>query len=166
MADIISQYKQLHAEGKFAGYSVLEHREQIKNLIRETESSSVLDYGCGKALPYLRDGMHCDWCVSLRLYDPAVPGFDARPEPADGVICCDVMEHIPESEVPGVLKHVIGLSRKFVFFVICTRPSKKFLPDGRNCHITIQPRGWWSELIDSARHGSTARIEVVFRDGL
>lgn len=165
--NIIDQYKQLHEAGKFAGFSVLEHAEKIGNLVRETGSTSVLDYGCGKGLQYSRHAIHEDWNLGrLQLYDPAVPGFTEPPEPADGVICCDVMEHILESEVQYVLKHVISLGRKFVFFVICTRASKKFLPDGRNCHVTIKPKEWWENAINCARGGSTARIVAEFRDGL
>ena len=164
---LIAAYRQMHEAGKFAGFSTLEHAEQIGNLVRETGSTSVLDYGCGKGLQYSRHAIHEPWGITrLQLYDPAVPGFTEAPEAADGVICCDVMEHIPSEEVPVVLGQVIGLARKFVFFVICTRASKKFLPDGRNCHVTIKPKDWWENAINSARGGSTARIVAEFRDGL
>lgn len=162
--DLISQYEQLHKEGKFAGLSVLEHAERIGSLIRETDSRSVLDYGCGKGHQYSLYGINNDWNIeSLRLYDPAVPGFTNKPEPADGVICCDVMEHVPEPEVPAVIVKVLKLAKKFAYFVICTRPSKKTLPDGRNCHLTIQPQEWWDNAIERERKrlGSGARIVIV-----
>lgn len=165
---LVGQYKTMHEAGKFAGLSVVQHAEQIKNLIYETDSESVLDYGCGKGHQYSRHGIHEEWGIDLRLYDPAVPGFTSAPKPADGVICCDVMEHIPEHEVRGVIKAIMGLAKKFVFFVVCTRASKKFLPDGQNCHVTIKPRDWWTDAIDRERKktGTGARIVVEFRDGL
>ena len=166
MSGLIEQYRQLHNQGKFRGFSTLEHAEQIGNIIRETRSESILDYGCGKGHQYSIHQINDDWGAALRLYDPAVPGFDREPEPADGVICCDVMEHIPETEVPIVLGKVLNLARKFVFFVICTRPSKKTLPDGRNCHLTVKPKEWWNDAIERERGGKDTRIVTVFRDGL
>ena len=167
MPELLDQYRQMHAAGKFPGLSVLEHAGQIGNLIHETGSKSVLDYGCGKGQQYSIYEINNSWPIeSLRLYDPAVPGFDTKPEPADGVICCDVMEHIPESEVPETLSKIMNLANKFVFFVICTRPSKKTLPDGRNCHITIKPREWWENAIERERRGKPCRVVTVFRDGL
>ena len=167
MNALVEQYKQLHNEGKFQGFSVLEHAEQIGKLIRETGSRSVLDYGCGKGRQYSIHGINGTWNIeSLRLYDPAVPGFDTKPEPADCVICCDVMEHIPESDVPTTLRKVLSLARKLAFFVICTRASKKLLPDGRNCHLTIKPEDWWNDAIERERRGKPCRVVTVFRGGL
>ena len=83
------------------------------------------------------------------LYDPAVDEFSAKPRGKfDGVICTDVAEHVPEDEVDVFLSDVFSHARKFVFITICTRPAKKLLPDGRNCHLTVKPATWWLRTIE------------------
>lgn len=166
--NLIAMYRQMHAEGKFAGLSVVPYASTIRELIAKTGSTSVLDFGCGKGQQYTFHNISEDWGVDLRLYDPAVPGFTAHPFPADGVICCDVMEHIPEIDVPKTLRKILTLAGKFVFFVICTRASKKSLPDGRNCHLTIQPKEWWNDAVENERSrlGKPLSITIIARDGL
>jgi hypothetical protein len=94
--------------------------------------TDVLDYGCGKG--NLGIG---------RKYDPAIPEYAKDPDPADLVVCTDVLEHIEPECLEDVLKHIQSKCRKKAFFVISTRPAKKILPDGRNAHLIIQPSGWW-----------------------
>ncbi len=107
---------------------------------------SLLDYGCGQGQQYDRYELHKWWGVPCpRLYDPAVPRFAARPQGTyDGVICSDVLEHVPEDELNGVLADCFGVARSFVFFSICCRPARKSLPNGLNCHVTIETPAWWT----------------------
>ena len=102
-------------------------------------AASILDYGCGKHT--LRDGMP-DW-PDFREYDPALPGFDAPPEPADLVVCTDVMEHIEPEHLTAVLDDIALLASKGVFFVITMRPAQKPLPDGTNPHRIVEDETWW-----------------------
>lgn len=146
--DVISQYKEMHKQGHFPGLSVVQHHEVIGNLIHETGARSLLDYGSGKGEQYTRNGIHVDWGIMPYLYDPGCPGYERRPDQRfDGVICSDVAEHIPEDELDDFLEDVFLFAEKFVFFSICCRPAKKTLPDGRNCHLTVQSEGWWLERI-------------------
>ena len=84
------------------------------------------------------------------MYDPAVPGYDEKPEGTfDIVICTDVMEHIEEQDVPAVLDNIFGYADKGVYLAICLREAKRLLPDGRNRHVTVKPQEWWLEKIGS-----------------
>ena len=76
----------------------------------------------------------------------------------DIVICTDVLEHIPEHEIPIVLKEIDGYAWEIVFLSICTREARKTLPDGRNAHLTIKPPDWWKGKI--CEMGNT--VDVVF----
>lgn len=165
---LIGQYEAMHDKGHFAGLSSLPYAGRIKELIDEYGARTILDYGCGKGHQYSRHDMSAGWGVTVSLYDPAVPGFTGKPRKADGVVCIDVMEHIEKKDVPAVLHKIFGLAGKFAFFVICTRPSKKMLPDGRNCHLTIEPPSWWGGVITEAmdRSKSDAQMIAIYREGL
>lgn len=140
--DLIEQYQQLHREGKFTGASLVPHIPAIKQTIKRFNCRTLLDYGCGKA------EFHPDWGIPATLYDPGVPIFDTKPQGLfDLVICTDVLEHLEEDQVSDVLDEIFGYATRAVFLTICTRPAKKKLPDGRNCHLTVQPREWWSSVI-------------------
>lgn len=119
------------------GVSGAKYAEQILNMANQMQTRSILDYGCGKctlqkAIPF-----------PIQNYDPFIPEHAVRPEPADLVVCTDVMEHVEESCVLDVLKDIFDLTKKAVFFQIATGAAGKILPDGRNAHITQRPSNWW-----------------------
>ena len=99
------------------------------------------------------------------LYDPAVPEFAAPLfGQFDGVICTDVLEHVPEDELPDVIGDLVRLSRMWCFVSVCCRPARpnKNLPGGRNAHVTIRPQEWWLERLLEAFQGSAAEVIVAF----
>lgn len=101
------------------------------------KTQDVLDYGCGKGS--LAKAMK----FKIREYDPAVPGKDSPPEPADVVVCTDVLEHIEPEHLEEVLDHLQSLIKVCGLFTIATRKAKKKLPDGRNAHLIVAPAAWW-----------------------
>lgn len=105
--------------------------------VLEMGYTDVLDYGCGKStlaksLPF-----------PIKEYDPAVPGKMDPPEPADFVVCTDVLEHIEPEYLDSVLDDLKRLTLKKALLVVATRPANKTLEDGRNAHLIIQPLAWW-----------------------
>lgn len=150
---IISQYRWLHKIGKyFRGKSIRYHEDDIKQLISDTNSRTLLDYGCGKGWQYSKMKLHEDWGVPEPwMYDPGVPGIDKKPRcQFDGVICTDVMEHIPEQYIDETLEELLWFGQRFVFMSIACYPAHKKLPDGQNCHLTVRPPSWWEEKIANA----------------
>ena len=128
-----------------------EYREQLKLLHRKWESfgsgskyrgefigslgyKDILDYGCGKG----RLGTN-------KKYDPALPEFSEEPEPADLVVCTDVLEHIEPECLDNVLRHIRSKMLKAGYFTIGCSPAAKKLSDGRNAHLIIRPPEWWVE---------------------
>jgi SAM-dependent methyltransferase len=106
--------------------------------IHSIAEGEVLDYGCGKGklkkmLPDL----------DIREYDPAIPGKEDMPEPADLVVCNDVLEHVEPEYLDNVLNHLISLTKKRLLLVIACRPGKKVLPDGRLAHRIVENEEWW-----------------------
>jgi Methyltransferase domain len=137
------QYKaeqaRLHAAGNY-GTASLAYGEIVSQLVDETGAKTLLDYGCG-SMRNLAKVLDCD--VLYQGYDPAVPAFSADPDPADMVVCIDVLEHIEPDCLESVLDHLKAKTRGHAFFTIHTGPAVKKLSDGRNAHLIQQPASWW-----------------------
>lgn len=150
--DYAADYGKLHAKGKhFPGYSICDYLKPLTAVIGEHQPERLLDYGSGRGLQYLKRRVHERWGGLLPYcYDIGVRGLDEKPEGLfDGVICTDVLEHIEQRDLPGVLDELIAFAKPagFLFLVISCRPSRKRLPDRRDVHVTIKPPSWWKDLI-------------------
>lgn len=150
----LNLYKDMHAKGFFPGHSTHKNSSTIKGLIEKHGAKALLDYGCGKGAQYHEGKLHEAWGVPMpHLYDPAVPGLDTLPNALsakfDGVICCDVLEHLEVKEAAAVIFNVTIRAGKFAFFSIATYPAKKTLPDGRNAHILLRSEDWWRGFVEA-----------------
>lgn len=128
---------QLHQSNPHYGTSGEKAKEQVLALARSFKTTSVLDYGCGKgrlaaSLPF-----------PIWEYDPAIPGKEATPRPADIVVCGDVLEHIEPEHLDDVLEDLKRCVLKVGYFVVHTGPAQKVLADGRNAHLIQQNAEWW-----------------------
>ena len=143
--------RQLHATNPEYGISGSKRAEVVRRLIATVKPETVLDYGCGKGtLAQALDR-------PIWEYDPAIPGKDAPPRPADLVICTDVLEHIEPEYLDAVLLDLSRVTLKVCYALIYTGPAKKTLADGRNAHLIQQPMAWWNEQL--GRYFSVAKIE-------
>jgi hypothetical protein len=159
---VIAQYRAMHESAKvFRGASIKGHIEALTDLIHRHRPESLLDYGSGKGAQYTEWKVQEAWGGLVpACYDPAVPGIDVKPAGRfDGVICTDVIEHVPPEAVEAVYREAIEYGARFAFFCIYTGPARKFLPDGRNCHLTQRPRKWW---IDKTCELTGGRVEREF----
>lgn len=153
--DLIPLYQQMAAGGQnFRGLSLLSHRETIRLLIRKTGSKTILDWGAGAGDAYRTPNkIHDKWGIKLAnvtRYDPAFPKYARLPVAAhDGVICSDVLEHIPADEVDDTIGTLFDYALKFVFASVCCRPAKKTFPGTDiNLHVTVKPFKWWRSKFD------------------
>lgn len=128
---------QFHTERPDYGVSSGKYVDHVAGLAEKLGTRDILDYGCGKAL--LAKGLP----FPIQSYDPCIPDFNRTPVPADIVVCTDVMEHIETECLDAVLDDLQRLTKRLLFLDVACRPAKKFLPDGRNAHITIQTPNWW-----------------------
>jgi len=161
----LEQYKQMHADGFFAGHSTAKWSSDIKEMLKKHGATDVLDYGCGKAKHYKVDKIHHEWGIEEpHLYEPAIPGMDVLPDKNfDAVLCVDVLEHLEGRELFVCVLNVISYANVAAFFAITCRPAKKNLPDGRNCHITIQSPMWWRGYIKAISDSIDSNIDIVLR---
>lgn len=139
--------RQMHAKANY-GISGHKHAKTVHSLAQQMAkkygSVSVLDYGCGQStLKSALDSFPPIKNLEWREYDPAIPGKDSEPEPADIVVCSDVLEHIEPACLANVLDHLEALTKKLIFVWIDTAEAVKVLPDGRNAHISLHPPDWW-----------------------
>jgi hypothetical protein len=161
---LLPDYQALHAQGKFPGLSIRAHLIAITELVMASGAKTLLDFGCGAGRQYEEECYHVLWGFMPTLYDPAVKAYSKKPTGRfDGVICTDVLEHVPERELDHVIADLVGYARKWCFISVCCRPAKgnKRLLDGRNVHVTIKPPDWWREKLAAAFAGK-ADLHLAF----
>lgn len=129
----------LHAAEDDYGCGSVEKAPLVRRVVQATGPASVLDYGAGKrrliqAIPDLPE---------YRAYDPAFPEIAGDPDPADLVVCIDVLEHIEPECLSGVLDHLAALTMHTLLATVGTCPARRFLDDGRNAHLIQEPAEWW-----------------------
>lgn len=138
---ITEQYQKLneklHETNKHYGAGGHKWASQVEGICKLVGSRDVLDYGCGKStlaqnIPF-----------TINQYDPAITKFSEQPNPADIVICTDVLEHIEPDCIDDVLRDICRLTKQLAFLVIANRPAKKTLEDGRNAHLIQENELYW-----------------------
>jgi len=139
--NVLDQYRQLHAAGGDYGSTSIKRAPYILPHVRALRPSSVIDYGCGTSRLWT---MIAACCPDVRRYDPAIPELAGRPEPADLLISVDVLEHIHEPDLDGIIADMAALSKRAVI-IIDHHIAKTILPNGQNAHATIKPAAWWQE---------------------
>ena len=168
--DLIKIYADMHnngtdwnnAEDTYDGRSLKYFFKPIKQIIDLTKSQSLIDFGCGKAKFYFNKIIINEteyknvieyWKIQdYYLYDPGVNNFSIYPnKKMDGVICTDVVEHIPPEDVIDFIGDIFKFAKKFVFIVIACYPAGKKLPDGRNVHLSIKKPGEWKKIISKIK---------------
>ena len=112
----------------WAGYDVVKYQTKIKDLVDRYRATTILDYGCGKGLQYkepLPYASEDNWQtfdeylgVTVYKYDPCVPEHSTLPPVGtkfDGVICTQVLNSIPDDDMPWVHDLLEGYASKFCF---------------------------------------------------
>lgn len=142
---ITDKYKelneQMHVDKPQYGTSGSLFLKDVIQIAKMANTQDILDYGCGKStlahqLPF-----------AIKQYDPAIPKYASLPEPAEIVVCTEVLEHIEEECLIDVLDHLKLLTKKYGYFTANIRPARKNLPDGRNAHICLKDHREWLLLL-------------------
>ena len=138
--------RELHEREPSYGMSGAKRAKAVLAIAGALKTQSILDYGCGKgtlaaALPF-----------PIWEHDPAIPGKDKPPRPADLVVCTDVLEHVEEQDLDATIADVARCTRKLAYFLVHTGSAMKTLADGRNAHVTQRPPEWWVERLGKAFH--------------
>lgn len=143
---ITNEYRKLnetlHNKNEKYGTNGHFYADDVLFIATQYKTTDILDYGCGKntlanSLPFI-----------INKYDPAIRCFSEDPDPADIVVCTDVMEHIEPDLLEDVLSHMQAKTKKIAYVSVCTREAKKNLPDGRNAHLIVNKASWWFNQFD------------------
>lgn len=158
----INLYRELHKTDEFPGTELAPHVDAIAALVKQTNSTTLLDFGCGKGQQYSIDNLHECWGGILpTLYDPGFPEHDVKPDGLwDGVICTDVLEHVPEAAIRDVLGDIISRSNKFVFLNVSIRVARAVLPNGENAHCTVKPPEWWGHQVAMVQRSLSSKAII------
>lgn len=150
----LAEQRRLHAAPRGYGQRGSKWADTVVELVRTHRARTILDYGCGQgSLGVALRGRR----LELDEYDPAIPGKDALPEPADLVVCTDVLEHVESDRIWHVLEHLASLTRRVAFVVVSLVPTAKTLSDGRHAHILLRSVEWWRT--QCRAHGFTIHEE-------
>ena len=113
----------------------------VDKFARTIKAKTIIDYGAGKCT--LGERLRSKG-YKVTDYDPALKHIDSLPtKPADLVTCTDVLEHIESDRLDAVLDTINRLMLKGGFFVICTKPADKRLPNGSGTHKIVKSKKWW-----------------------
>jgi len=133
--------RKLH-QNPIYGLEGKKYKEVVIKLAEATKTNSVMDYGCGKG------SLAASLPFPIWEYDPAVPGKDGVPRPADLVVCTHILQRVELEMLDNVLGDLVRCTKKCLFAVIDTKPSEKQLPDGRNEYLIQQNKDWWHEKLN------------------
>jgi hypothetical protein len=151
----VLEYKKLHEDPSFLkkgyrygygdGRATHSKFDIISKIVKKYDAKSILDFGCGKAMHHNKEKIYDSMGIfEVGLYDPAIKEYETLYDRKyDGVVCVDVMEHIPEENVDFTISTALSRANLFAFFAISCNPARDRLSDGSNAHITIRTPEWW-----------------------
>jgi hypothetical protein len=113
----------------------------IGEMVKKCGEITVLDYGCGKRTLETTLPPICN--MEFYNYDPCIEGLDDTPEPADLVVCTDVLEHVEPECLENVLDDLQRVTKQALFLAVSTRAAQKSTSDGQNTHKIIEEQEWW-----------------------
>ena len=139
------QVKKMHnGEAKKIGFGVKPPPKLIE-LLNNNQCQTILDFGCGKGT--MMSEVQKKFPNKTRIgYDPGVEKHNSYPEKVDFIYSVDVIEHIEPEFLDNVIERLFQTADLQYHNIAC-HPAKKKLPDGRNCHLTIEPPSWWESKI-------------------
>jgi SAM-dependent methyltransferase len=187
MKSYIQEYKSIFEGGKFIrkgqeitlkdyaafdGGGIRSLIDTILAIIADKKSVTILDFGCGTAIHWHKHTL-VNKTKSLMTvlgekvqgfyrYDPAVDIYSKKPTTKfDLVVCSDVLEHIPDSELQSFIDEASSYvdTGGTLMFSVSTSPSNNSFLSGENMHINIKSPDEWVQLL---KKYSTTKISVLF----
>lgn len=143
----------IHSPGKRLAEALASHLEP---------GCEVLDIGCGTGQasvalaekgfrPILLDlAANCRDAAAEALPFHVADLGQPLPVTAAYGICCDVMEHIPPSDVDAVLANIARAVTRTALFAISFEPDSFGDLIGKPLHLSVHPAEWWADQL--SRH--------------
>ena len=138
--DYRRQQEELHKNPEY-GIASISAAPIVSKVINTYGVEELLDYGAGKG--NLAKHLKVEHPMRLQMYDPAIPKWSEKPDPAEMVACIDVLEHIEPQLLENVLDDLKRVTKRIGMFTVSCVPAEKTLSDGRNAHLIQAPCEWW-----------------------
>jgi SAM-dependent methyltransferase len=161
-----SLYEDYHINCAFNDFGVTSFQAE-KAVAAYPDAVATLDFGCGNgfAVRQMRQAGH-SWhgleysraAFEQHLHEPYFHLGDTRQfrdRQFDLVYSTEVMEHIPEEQIDGVVADLCRITAKYIFMTISLRPSSQ----NNRFHCTLKPRAWWEPKFTS--HGFQVDRHIV-----
>jgi hypothetical protein len=128
-------------------------RDPIRNMLRQFQVSTLLDYGCGGG-NYELPGF--DGESSAKEFFDLEEVFSFQParyidqrQKADAVLCFDLLEHLFIADLQATVRDMFSLADRLLIVHVSCYAAVSALPNGENAHVTVRPPQWWKGLFDS-----------------
>lgn len=158
----IELYKQLHQMRSY-GDTGSAYARDVSSFIQYTMAKTVLDFGSGTGS--LKKTLKDIYQIEIDEFDPCVPGKDKIPQSQyDLIITTDLLEHLHKEEINNIFDEMMSLNPTFMYHAISTRIARILLPDGSNCHKTVENADWWIKKIQDVTKCNDIRHELVNDD--
>jgi hypothetical protein len=164
--DLAPLYDMLYRDPAHATYGRgLSRCEPFLPRIWSSGLDSVISFGCGSGDELIAISGTVPHCLGIDFGLPgimwyaltgrtlgriqvAMQDFDVD-STWDAVVSFDVLEHLPEDDLDGVLAKMVKLAPARACLVVADMPDVHDLPDGRqvDLHLIRQPAAWWVERI-------------------
>lgn len=135
----IEKQKQLHQELPAYGQTSMVFAPMVSELVNANDIAELLDYGSGQGEVGKRLELNHE--VTIRNYDPAISDYCEAPDPAEMLICLDVLDAVEDEYIEPILDDLARLTKKMAFVSVNTSapPAENEMVDGRN----FKPVEWW-----------------------
>ena len=124
-ADLIDYYAETH-DARVYGTSSVKYLRYLRPEILLLHPKSILDFGCGQSI--FLDCLDLRYDLEFFRYDPAIPAYaKLRKMKVDLLVNIDVLEHIEEENLDGVLRLMRDACSNAII-VVDTKPANHTLP--------------------------------------
>lgn len=158
-AEYIEKNKSLADLNVFSGKALLTWQKHVcwSTLITHYAPTKWIDYGCGPAYSYMPVKGRQMYELAKQtqshfiLYDPCHERFANFPnvESVPGIMCVDVIEHIPETDVYATLDYLFSVCSQWMYLFISTKRSARPFEDmSDNTHCTLKTRNEWIDIVN------------------
>jgi len=125
-------------------------QKRLETLIAQTGSHTILDYSFGLGSRQISPNG-----ASVRSYNPVFvesASYNAcdsgLAESADGVVCTDILDFVPDEDVPWMLEELFCRAHHFVAIAVRAFPYEQQLPNGDLLRGRPRPSTWWQAQLD------------------
>lgn len=128
------------------------YRDPIRNMLKQFEVSSLLDYGSAAnnyELPGFDGKLNAKEFFELTNVYRYVPSreIDQRRK-SDAVLCFGLLEHLFIADLPATVREMFSLADRLLVVNIACYAARSLLPNGDDMHVTVRPAQWWKGLCD------------------